>query len=108
MGAENTARLTDPSYISDQMFDRLVRVKFHDNADDAGVRDHATKLVRMIHASKLRSQILADILHAAKISRNRSPRGVAEIGFAMGVQCGFELALTYPPLGKDKLVWRSQ
>jgi len=100
MGTENTTRLTDPSYISNQMFDRLVKVKFHDNADDAAVRDQALKLVEMIRASKLRTQILADVLHAAEVSRNKSPRGVAEIGFAMGVQCGFELALTYPPLGK--------
>ena len=100
MGTENTTRLTDPSYISNQMFDRLVKVKFHDNADDAAVRDQALKLVEMIRASKLRTQILADVLHAAEVSRNKSPRGVTEIGFAMGVQCGFELALTYPPLGK--------
>ena len=100
MGTENTTRLTDPSYISNQMFDRLVKVEFHDNADDAAVRDQALKLVEMIRASKLRTQILADVLHAAEVSRNKSPRGVAEIGFAMGVQCGFELALTYPPLGK--------
>lgn len=91
-------RLTDPGYISEQMFDKVIREKFQDNHDDAAVRGQALKLIRLIQASKCRPQIIADILHAARISRSDSPQGVAEIGFAMGVQFGFELALAYPPL----------
>jgi hypothetical protein len=56
------------------------------------------ELIRLLRASQSRSQILVDILHAADVSRHKSPEGIAEIGFAMGLQFGFELALSYPPL----------
>ena len=97
MAPEIPMRMTDPGYISQEMFDRLVREKFQDNQDDAAVRDQAIKLVRLVRSSKWRSQVIADVLHAAKTSRNDSTQGIAEIGFAMGLQFGFELGLTYPP-----------
>jgi len=97
MASKIPTNLTDPSYISEEMFDRVVREKFQDNQNDSAVRDQAIKLIRMIRASKRRSQIIADILHAARTSKNDSAQGIAEIGFAMGVQFGFELSLTYPP-----------
>jgi hypothetical protein len=90
--------LTDPSYISEEMFDRVVSEKFQDNQNDDAVRNQAIKLIGMIRASKRRSQIIADILHASRTSSKESAQDIAEIGFSMGVQFGFELGLTYPPL----------
>ena len=90
--------LTDPSYISEQMLDRAVRSKFTENADDLAVRMQAMELVRLLRASGSRNQIIVDILHAADVSHRESPDGIAEIGFVMGLQFGFELALSYPPL----------
>ncbi len=91
-------QLTDPSYISHQMFDKAIREKFQDNLDDGAVRQQAFKLLQMIRSSQWREQILADILHAAKVSGHTSIDQAAEIAFCMGLQFGFELALTYPPL----------
>jgi hypothetical protein len=91
-------QLTDPSYISHQMFDKAIREKFQDNLDDEAVRQQAFKLLQMVRSSKWREQILVDILHAAKVSGQTSMDQTAEIGFCMGLQFGFELALTYPPL----------
>lgn len=95
---ESHKQLTDPSYISEQMFDKVVLEKFTNNTNDLAVRMQAVELVRLLRASKSRDQIIVDILHAAKASRHESADGIAEIGFSMGLQLGFELALSYPPL----------
>jgi hypothetical protein len=92
--------LTDPSYISEQMFDRVASEKFINNSDDLAVRMQAIELVRILRASQSRDQIITDILHAAKVSGANSSERVAEIGFSMGLQFGFELAISYPPLSK--------
>src|SRR2546422_9052012 len=92
--------ITDPSYISERMLDKVVKEKFHDNADDPAVRDQAIKFVQMFHASTIRDQTIVDILHASQRSRHDSKEGIAEIGFVMGMQYGFELALSFPPLQK--------
>jgi hypothetical protein len=42
-------------------------------------------------------QVLVDIGHAAQVSRRTSTEQTAEIAFCMGLQFGFELAVTYPP-----------
>ena len=52
MLGEQPPHLTDPSYISEQMFDKTIREKFQDNCDDAAVRDQAAKLIRLLRASK--------------------------------------------------------
>jgi hypothetical protein len=46
-------KLTDPSYISEHMFDKVVREKFQDNADDPAVRDQAMKMLAFFRAGKL-------------------------------------------------------
>lgn len=93
-----TMQLTDPSYISQQMFDKAIREKFQDNLNDGAVRQQAFKLLQMVRSSQWREQILADIMHAAKVSGHTSMDQAAEIAFCMGLQFGFELALSYPPL----------
>lgn len=91
-------RLTDPSYISEQMFDKMLREKLQDNPDDESVHQQALKLIQMVRRSQARNQIIADIMRAAKASKQTSAEQLAEIGFCMGLQFGFELALSYPPL----------
>jgi hypothetical protein len=91
-------RVTNPSYISQQMFDNAVREKFQNNPDDGAVREQAIQLLQLARGSKWRGQILVDIMHAAKVSRQVSTEQTVEIAFCMGLQFGFELALSYPPL----------
>jgi hypothetical protein len=91
------AHMTDPGCISPNMFDAVMREKFYNNTDDAAVSAQAQKLLLLLRESKSRPQIIADVLHAANISKNRTPDGIAEIGFPMGLQFGFELALTCVP-----------
>ena len=95
-------RLTNPSYISQQMFDKALREKFQDNTDDAAVQEQAVKLLQLHHASQLRELILVDIMRAAKVSGHTSREQTAEIAFCMGLQFGFELGLSYPPLSPTK------
>lgn len=92
--------ITDPSYISEHMLDKVVKEKFHDNADDTAVRNQAIKLLQIFRASRTRDQTIVDILHASQISRRDFKEGIAEIGFLTGMQYGFELALSFPPLQK--------
>ena len=91
-------RLTNPSYISQQMFDKALREKFHENPDDEAVRQQAIKLIQLARGSELRERILVDIMHAAKVSGHTSKEQTAQIAFYMGLQFGFELAFSYPPL----------
>ncbi len=91
-------RVTNPSYISQQMFDKALQEKFFENPDDQAVRQQAKTLMQLVTTSRFREQILTDIIHAAKISGYTSKEQTAVIAFCMGVQFGFELALTYPPL----------
>jgi hypothetical protein len=95
-------KITDPSYISEHMLDKVAKEKFHDNADDATVRDQAIKFLQMFRAGKTHDQTIVDILHASRTSRRDSKEGIAEIGFVMGMQFGFELAQSFPPLGSNK------
>lgn len=90
--------ITDPSYISEQMFDKVVREKFQNNADDDAVRRQASAFLRMFQAGKTRDQIMVDILHASHVSRHQTSQRLAAIGFVTGIQFGFELALSFPPL----------
>lgn len=91
-------KITDPSYISEHMFDKVVREKFQDNVDDPAVRNQAIEMLKMFRAGKTHDQIITDVLHAARAARRTSTDGVAEIGFLMGMQFGFELAVSFPPL----------
>lgn len=91
-------KITDPGYISEFMLDIAVREKFHDNTDDGAVRDQATKFLRMFRAAKMHDQTIVDILHASKFSRRKSKEDIAEIAFVMGMQFGYELAQSFPPL----------
>ncbi len=93
--------ITDPSYISEHMLDKVVKEKFHDNAkSNTAVRNQAIKFLQIFRASTARDQTIVDILHASQISRRDFKEGIAEIGFLMGMQYGFELALYFPPLQK--------
>ena len=92
-------QLTYPSYISEQMFDKTLRKKFIENTDDPSVRHQALKLLQLVRSSRSRDQIIVDIMHAAKVSGPSSREQLAEIAFCMGLQFGFELGLSYPPLG---------
>jgi len=96
--------ITDPSYISEHMLDKVVKEKFHDNADDTAVRNQAIKFLQMLRASTTRNQTIIDILHASQMSRPDFKEDIAEIGFLMGMQYGFELALTFPPLQKNRIL----
>lgn len=91
-------RVTNPTYISQQMFDKALQERFFENPDDQAVRQQAKTLMQLVTTSRFRDQILTDITHAAKISGYTSKEQTAVIAFCMGVQFGFELALTYPPL----------
>jgi dienelactone hydrolase len=90
-------KITDPGYISQRMFDKTLLEKFQNNLDDEAVRRQAITLIQFVRGSQLRDQILVDIFHAAKGSGHVSQERIAEIGFCMGLQFGFELALSYPP-----------
>lgn len=92
--------ITDPSYISEFMLDKVVKEKFHDNTDDASVRAQAMTFLLMFRACRNHDQTIVDILHAAKVGRRDFKEGIAEIGFVMGLQFGFELAQAFPPLNK--------
>ena len=89
--------ITNPSYVTQEMFDTALHEKFIDNAADAAVRQQAIRLVQLFRGSAAYSQVLSDVFHAAKISGHTSTGQVVEIAFAMGLQFGFELALSYPP-----------
>jgi hypothetical protein len=52
MGRVRCRTSTDPSYVSEHMLDRVVKEKFHDNAEDAAVRDQAIKFLQMFRASR--------------------------------------------------------
>jgi hypothetical protein len=98
IGEREMPKLIDPSYISEQMFDKVVKEKFQDNVDDPAVRDQAIKMLAMFRAGKTHDQIITDVLQAARAARRTSAEGVAEIGFLMGMQFGFELAVSFPPI----------
>lgn len=63
--------ITDPSYISEHMLDKIVKEKFHDNADDTAVRGQAIAFLKMFRASTIRDQPIVDIPHASQFSRQR-------------------------------------
>ncbi len=84
------------------MLDKVVSEKFHANVDDAAVRKSATHFVHIFQAAKAYDQTIVDILYASQVSRRTSPEGIAEIGFAMGMQFGFELAQSFPPLEEKR------
>lgn len=90
--------ITDPSYISEHMFDKVVREKFQDNADDKAVQDQARKMLAILRNGRTHGRIIADVIHASKVARRTSTQDIAEIGFLMGLQFGFELALSFPPI----------
>jgi predicted transposase YdaD len=86
------------------MFDKALREKFQDNPDDEAVRQQAMKLIQLVRGSQSRERTLVDIMHAAKVSGHTSKEQTAEIAFCMGLQFGFELALSYPPLPSSRPV----
>ena len=89
--------VTDAAYITSEAFDAVIHVRFQENADDEAVRNQAVHFLDLLRASRFRQQVLVDILHATKISGREIPERIAEIGFLMGLQFGFELAVAYPP-----------
>lgn len=92
-------QVTNPQYVSQQMFDMVLRGKFHENPDDGAVIAQGSKIIQLVTNSMLRDQILTDILHAAGSTGRTSTEQLALVAFGMGVQLGFELGITFPPLG---------
>jgi len=88
--------LADTAHISPQMCATVLREKFFDNTNDPAVRSQAIGLIKLLRASGCQQQIISEILHAVKASGSVSAERAAEIGFAMGMQYGFELNYTYP------------
>jgi hypothetical protein len=99
-----SAKITDPSYISEHMLDKVIREKFQDNTDDRSVSLQAAALLRIFRAGKTHDQAITDILHASHASRRETKEGLAEIAFVMGMQFGFELALTFPPIQRKETI----
>lgn len=99
--------VTDASYITSEAFDAVVHVKFQQNTDDETVRSQAIKFLDLLRASRFRQQVIADILQATNISGREIPERIAEVGFLMGLQFGFELAASYPPSRSGANVPRS-
>jgi hypothetical protein len=50
--------ITDPSYISEHMLDKVVKERFHNNADDTAVRNQAIKFLQMFRAGTTRDQTI--------------------------------------------------
>src|SRR5271154_2201294 len=96
-------RITNPSYISQRMFNIALRDKFLENPDDDAILRQAVELLQLFRGSTLHHQVLVDISHAANASGRTSWDQAAEVAFAMGLQFGFELALSYPPLSPSSL-----
>lgn len=91
-------RITNPEYISQEMFDRALREKFHENPGDSAVRQQAVKMWQLVTGSQWRNLTLRDIAHAARISGHTSKEQMQLIAYCMGMQVGFELGFTYPPV----------
>jgi hypothetical protein len=91
------ALVTVPNHISQGAFNKALREKFYNNPDDSAVRDQALFLMRLVRGSEARSRILSDVTYAAEASGHTSKEDRAEIAFCMGMQFGFELALSCPP-----------
>lgn len=89
--------LSNPTHISPEMFDKVIAEKFQKNAADEAVRAQALTLIHLLRQSKSRNQIIVDVLHAARRAGSNA-ESIAEIGFAMGLQFGYELALSCPPV----------
>ena len=88
--------VTDPSYLSAQMFAKVLQEQFFENTNDPAVRRQAITLITLLRSSGCLPQIIVDVQEATRISGHRSDEMTAEIAFAMGMQFGFELAHTYP------------
>jgi hypothetical protein len=88
--------VTDPSYISAQMFTKVLNERFFENTDDPAVRSQAITLIKLLRSSGCLPQVIADVLFAVRVQKEPSIELTAEIGFAMGMQFGFELAHTHP------------
>jgi len=72
----SASKITDPSYISEHMFDKVVREKFQENTDDNAVFEQAVKFTQMFRAGKTHDQVVVDIMHASRFSRrNSEPAG---------------------------------
>lgn len=88
--------VTDPSYISAQMFAKVLSEQFFENTDDPAVRRQAITLINLLRSSGYLPQVIADALSAVRVQKKPSIELTAEIAFSMGMQFGFELAHTYP------------
>jgi len=80
------------------MFDKALQERFLANPDDEGVQRQGKVLMQLVTTGQFRDQILTDVLYAAKVSGYSTKEQTAVIAFCMGLQFGFELACTYPPL----------
>lgn len=89
-------QVADPSHISAQMFAKVLREKLFENTNDPAVRRQAITLIGLLRSSGCLPQVIVDVLAAVRMTGNQSTEMTAEIAFAMGMQCGFELAHTYP------------
>lgn len=53
--------VTDPSYISEQMFAKVLMEQFFENTDDPAVRKQAITLITPLRSSGSLPQIIADV-----------------------------------------------
>jgi hypothetical protein len=88
--------VTDPSYISAQMFTKVLNEQFFENTDDPAVRRQAITLIKLLRSSGCLPQVIVDVLAAVRVQKKPSIELTAEIAFSMGMQFGFELAHTHP------------
>jgi hypothetical protein len=79
------------------MFDEALQERFLENASDESVRLQASKLLRLLRGSRMHQQVFSRHWACGAVSRRTSTEQTAEIAFCMGLQFGFELAVTYPP-----------
>jgi hypothetical protein len=82
------------------MLDKVVKEKFLENPNFAAVRNQTATFAKMFRASTNHEQTIVDVLYASRLAHRESKEGIAELGFVMGMQFGFELALSFPPLTK--------
>jgi hypothetical protein len=93
--------ITKPDYISQNMFDRVLRELSSLNTTGADLRQQMILLMQLLRGSADYAQILVDIQSVIDSAKTHTAGRRAEIAFVMGMQLGFELALAYPPLASD-------
>lgn len=90
-------QITNPDYISQEMFDDLLKDMFSLVTPGTDLKQQMRLLRQRFLNSSERSRILADIESVAEYASVHSIEGNVAIAYVMGMQLGFELAAHYPP-----------